>query len=145
MYTADSVKSYKSTEVRTSNRLDVLIMLYDGAIRFMNQAKDNISKNDNAKKGTFLSKATAIINEFKNTLCYDYDPKLATDLERLYNFIQERLLQANIENEIKHVEDALKVTNILRDAWIQLRDQQNGLDNSEAKESFSENYFRISV
>ena len=145
MYTSNFVNNYKNTEVKTSNRLDVLIMLYDGAVQFMNQSKDYINRKDNAKKGTSLSKAIAIINEFKNTLCYDYDPKLANDLERLYNFIQERLLQANINNKIELIEDALKVTNILRGAWVQLREQQNGQDMSEAKETVNENYFRISV
>lgn len=150
-YKPSNINAYKTTEVRTSNRLDLLVMLFDGAIRFMNQAKERMVAKDIPAKGMYISKALAIIAEFKNTLSYDFDPQLAQNLESLYNFIQDRLIKSNISNDPKGIEEALKITFTLREGWKQLQaDMQNGevdkdVVDSEKKAINSDNYFRISV
>jgi flagellar protein FliS len=136
---------YRKNEVKTSNRLDVLVMLYDGAVRFMTQAKELMKAHNVPGKGQAISKALAIINEFKNTLSFDYDRKLATDLERLYTFIQEKLQRANMSNDMEALNEALKITTILRDGWKELQQQGAGQAAAEAKVLNKDNYFRISV
>ncbi len=136
---------YRKNEVKTSNRLDVLVMLYEGAVRFMSQARDQMKVRNMAGKGQCLSKALAIINEFKNTLSFEHDRKLATDLERLYTFISDKLQKANMSNDMDALNDAIRITTILRDGWKELQAQGTGQVVAEAKTMNKDNYFRISV
>ncbi len=142
---SSNVNSYQQTEIKTANRLEVLVKLYDGAVRFMNQAAQCQQKKDIAGKGTYISKSMAIINEFKNTLSFEHDRELATNLDRLYTFINDKLLKANITNEPDHIKEAIKITTILRDAWKELQTKENGTTSPEAKSSNQDNYFRISI
>lgn len=114
------ITTYANNEVNTANRLQLLIMLYDSAVRFMNLAKDAISSENLAQRGVYISKAMAIISEFKSTLDHRPNPELAANLDRLYNFINSRLLQANLRNDPVLIDEALKITNILREAWVEL-------------------------
>ena len=147
-YGARNLSAYRKTEVQTAGRLDVLVMLYDGAIRFMNQAKGHIQANEIAEKGKYIGKAMAIISEFKNTLNYEQAPELAGNLDRLYDFIQDRLQAANIKNDVTPLDEAVKITETLREGWKELQKRQragNLENNDETKKSQSNNYFRISV
>ena len=140
-----NISTYQQTEVKTSNRLDLLVMLYDGAVKFMNQAIECQEKSDMAGKGAYVSKAMAIISEFKSTLSFAYDKDLATNLDRLYTFINDKLIKANITKDSNHIHEAVKITIILRDAWKQLQVQEQGKASSETNAPNQDNYFRISV
>jgi len=118
-----NVATYESTEVTTANRLKLLIMLYDAAVRFMKQAKEHLLQNDIANKGLYISKALAIFSEFRGTLDFWPNPELAGNLDRLYSFINERLVTANIKNDTAMLDQALRITNILREGWVALSQQ----------------------
>ncbi|MCB1154771.1 flagellar export chaperone FliS, partial [bacterium] len=62
------IAAYASNDVNTANRLQLLIMLYEGAIRFMSRANEAMKAGNLADKGLYLHKAQAIIDEFKGTL-----------------------------------------------------------------------------
>jgi len=116
--------SYHTTDITTSSRLDLLIKLYDGAILNCRQAKEAIAGRDLAVRGERLGRAIAIVNEFKSTLDYSADKNLCSELERLYSFAAERLTAANINNSQESIDEALKVLEILRSAWVELREQE---------------------
>lgn len=61
-------KKYQTTQVMTASREKILLMLYEGAIRFTKQAKVAMEQRKVAEKGTFISKATAILSELMATL-----------------------------------------------------------------------------
>ncbi|MCL4233695.1 MAG: flagellar export chaperone FliS [Deltaproteobacteria bacterium] len=123
-YAKDKVSDYTRNDVATANRLQLLIMLYDSAVKFMFVAVKRIDAGDLAGKGEYISKALAIINEFRNTLDFGPAPELARNLDRLYSFIADALIDANIRNDKKRLADALKVTNTLRSAWAELAARQ---------------------
>lgn len=101
---------YKQTSVTTANRGQILIMLYEAAIRNVKKASGAIEKKDLKGKGVAIGKAHDIINELVNTLDFEVGGDIARNLERLYTFIIEQLVKANSENS---KEPLLAIQNIL--------------------------------
>jgi flagellar secretion chaperone FliS len=118
-----NLQSYRDTEVSTSNRLKLLVMLYEGAIRFCAQAAEAMHDGNVGTKGEMISKALAIINELQSTLDHSQAPDVAGNLERLYEFINDRLVTANLENNLAALMDAVRVIKILHSAWVEVAEK----------------------
>ncbi len=92
-------------------------MLYEGCIRFIKQATQAMEAGKIAEKGKYISKATAIISELMATLDFKSGGALAADLENLYVFMIDKLIEGNIKNDpacLKHVEDLMQTLYV---AW----------------------------
>lgn len=110
-------RQYQKTAVTTASREKILLMLYEGAIRFTKQAKIAMLEKRIADKGKFISKATAILSELMATLDFKAGGDLAADLESLYVFMIDKLIEGNIENKpecLEHVEELLQTLYV---AW----------------------------
>ena len=108
---------YQKTQVTTASREKVLLMLYEGAIRFTKHAHAAMKQGKIAEKGKFISKATAILSELMATLDFKAGGQLAVDLENLYVFMIDKLIEGNIKNDadcLAHVEQLLMT---LYEAW----------------------------
>ena len=116
---------YKQMAVKTANRGQILLMLYEGAIQHIKRATLAIDKRDIAGKGIAIGKAHDIINELLNTLDFEVGGQVAIDLERLYYFIIEQLVKANVENSKDPLLNAQKLLETLLDAWKTAVDQVN--------------------
>lgn len=109
--------NYQKTQVITSSREKILLMLYEGAIRFTKHAHKDLLDGNIASKGKYVSKSTAIISELMATLDFEAAGELAKDLESLYVFMIDKLIEGNIKND---PECFLVVENLLRtlyEAW----------------------------
>ena len=109
---------YQKTQVTSSNPEKILIMLYDGAINFTKIALDKMNKGDRAGKGKYIGNAQAIVAELMNTLNHDTAPVIAKDLERLYIYIIDEYIAANINNAPKHLEHVVRILTMMRDTWV---------------------------
>jgi len=89
---------YQKTQVTTASREKVLLMLYEGAIRFTKLAHSALKQKKIAEKGKYISKATAILSELMATLDFKAGGQLAIDLENLYVFMIDKLIEGNIQN-----------------------------------------------
>ncbi len=78
------LESYAKTQMETAHRGDILVSLFDGALRFAGQAKDAIGRRDPAAKGPAIDRLLAIIMEFSRTLDPSHAPDLARNLQALY-------------------------------------------------------------
>ncbi len=112
-------QAYRQTKVSTASQGELLIMLYDGAIRFAHQARGHLLKNELEQANEKLIRAQDIVNELNFSLDLDAG-EIAVNLERLYDYIYELLVQANIKKEPEHIDSALEMLNGLRDAWSQV-------------------------
>ena len=110
---------YQDMKVQTASPAQIMIMLYDGAIRFSLQAKKKIEDKDFEGKGQFISKTQAIIDELMNSLDFNISPELCTNLQQLYIYINERLTHANIKMEADAMDEVIELLNTLRDGWKQ--------------------------
>ena len=110
---------YQDMKVQTASPAQIMIMLYDGAIRFSLQAKKKIEEKDFEGKGVFISKTQAIIDELMNSLDFTIAPDLCTNLQKLYIYINERLTHANIQLDPEAMDEVIQLLNTLRDGWKQ--------------------------
>lgn len=108
---------YQETKVITASREKILLMLYEGAIRFTKQAKSAMEQNKIADKGKFISKATAILSELMATLDFKVGGELAQDLENLYIFMIDKLIEGNINNDKASLETVEELLRTLYSAW----------------------------
>ncbi|MBY0369560.1 flagellar export chaperone FliS [bacterium] len=113
-YGADA---YRQNELLTANKETVLLLLYAGAIRFLKQAMDAMEKKKLAEKAKYIIKTQEIVGELRAGLNFEVGGEIAVNLERLYDYIIERLVQGNLQNSTKPLEEALNVLNMLNETW----------------------------
>ena len=110
-------KQYVSTQVSTADRLQLVVMLYDGAITFLNQAKEKMAAQDAAGKGLYLGKALDIVAELNASLNFQEGKEVAANLFHLYNFMTAHLTRANLNWDTAALDEVVKMLAQLRDAW----------------------------
>lgn len=115
----NAAQKYKQTSVQSASREKILLMLYEGAIRFIKQAVVAIDRKDIADRGVNIGRAFDIINELNNTLNHDVGGEIAANLEQLYMFICEQLTKANATGDKKPLEESLKVLETLYSGWVE--------------------------
>lgn len=125
------VNKYKQTSVTTASRGQVLLMLYEGAIRFSKLAVEGIKKNDRAQKGTYIGKVQDIVNELSLSLNHEVGGEISRDLERLYNYMIEQLTEANMKNDEKPLETIIKLLETLLDGWKSAVVQHNSQEGAQ--------------
>lgn len=110
-------KQYKQTSITTASKGQVLIMLYEAAIRNVKKATDAIAARDLASKGRYIGKAHDILNELVATLDFKIGGNIAHDLERLYNFMTEQLVKANVEGSAEPLNTVQRLLENLLSGW----------------------------
>jgi len=113
----NAYSQYRQTAVQTSSPEKLLLMLYDGAIRFLGQAIKAIEEKDVAGRNTNLLKAQDIVREFMSTLNMDYE--ISNNLLGLYDFFLQRLIEANIKNDKEIIQEVQGWLIELRDTWTE--------------------------
>ncbi len=117
MSAAKGFKAYQATHVTTAKPEKILLLLYEGCIRFIRTAKLRMSEKKIAEKGKNISKALAILSELINTLDHEAGGQLSADLESLYMYMMDSLIEANIYNKIENLDKVDKLLNTLYEAW----------------------------
>jgi len=125
MSTNYGANQYKQMSVKTANRGQLLIMLYETAIKNVKKASEAIERKDIPAKGMAIGKAHDIINELANTLDFEVGGDIARNLERLYNFMTETLVKANLENDKQQLETVQKLMETLLSGWREAVKQVN--------------------
>lgn len=111
------LKQYQTTQITTASPEKLLLMLYDGAIQYSLQAKMHIEKKNIEAAHTLLLKAQAIVTEFMSTLSFEPNPEIAGNLYSLYDFVNYKLVQANIKHDPTMIDDAVGILKTLKSAW----------------------------
>lgn len=114
------IEIYRELELTTSNRLELLIKLYQGAIDFMSTAKMAIEQNSPSKRNWGIAKAKAIVIELQSTLDFQASAELCRNLYLLYDFVLDRLNLAGKTHSTKALDEAIKVMEILKSGWEEL-------------------------
>ncbi len=113
------MNQYQNNQVLTASPEQVLIMLYDGAIRFVRQAKVASAEGRLGDKSKAITKAVAIITEFSNTLDFEVGGDIAIDLKRLYDFMLTELSAVNSRNETSRLGPVENILLDLREAFAE--------------------------
>lgn len=129
---ARALRGYRTTQAQTSSPLELVVLLYDGALRFLADAERAIETNNLPARAVAISKALAIVNELQSTLDLAKGGAVAEELDRLYDFIQDRLLRVTRDHDGTALADAQRVLSSLADAWRTVAAQPNGAPAVEA-------------
>ena len=111
------IGAYKKTSVQTASKENVLLMLYQAAIKNCKKAIEAIESHNIHDKGVYIGKLQDIIVELNTSLDHEVGGEISKDLASLYDFILYSTTQANIKIEKKPLEDSLSVLNTLYDGW----------------------------
>jgi flagellar secretion chaperone FliS len=109
--------AYKKTSVNTASKEQILLMLYQAAIKNCKKAMDAIDQKDLAKKGEHIGKLQDIVIELNNSLNFEVGGSIAQELSSLYDYVLYSSTQANIKIDKEPLEGCLNVLNTLYDGW----------------------------
>lgn len=109
---------YKSNKVMSASGPELTLMLYDGAIKFLNVADVAIEKNDIQKAHDNIIKTERIIDYLRNTLDMKYP--VAQDFENMYSYIARRLIEANMSKDREIIGELNEHMHAIRDNWIEV-------------------------
>ena len=116
---AAAQNAYRDSAILTAPPERLVVMLYDGAHRFLFQAASALRAGDLVTTNAKLQRAEAIIKELRATLNFDAG-ELATRLEAIYAFCQRHLLEARLERDPERIEQVMSLLADLREAWEQI-------------------------
>lgn len=111
------LRSYKSSRANTASREDLLILLYEGAIRFLERSITEKEASNLSQHKMFLRRGLAIISELQSTLNFEKGGELSIQLFDLYGFMIHRLTQANLTQDISHIQIVITNMNTLLEGW----------------------------
>lgn len=124
--------TYLRDAVMTATPEQLQLMLYDGAIRFATQGRDAILARQYEKVYDRLTRAQKIVLELQAGLRPEVNPSLCSQLAALYNFVYRKLVDANVNHEVQHVDEALKILQHQRETWVLLMDKLRAERSAEA-------------
>ncbi|WP_029331414.1 flagellar export chaperone FliS [Exiguobacterium oxidotolerans] len=107
--------TYQSNSVTTALPQDLTLMLYEGLIKFAMLSKRSIEQGLIEQKNTNIQKAQAIIMELQLTL--NKSISLSTDLNNLYDYMQNRLVDANVKNDVVAIDEVIGFAEEFRETW----------------------------
>lgn len=120
MNQANAYNAYKNNSVTAASPTKLVLMLYDGAIKFLKQAEQALEVKDVSQANKYIQKAQDIIMEFMTTLNFEEGGDIARNLHKLYDYMFRRLVSANVNKDVEGVIEVKKYLEELRDTWAQI-------------------------
>ena len=111
---------YRRTEVQSSSPVELVVMLYDGALRFVMEARDAIERQDVRGRTDAVSRALAIVAELQQTLNMQDGGEVARELDRLYTYVSTRLLDVTARADTAAADEVTRLLRTLREGWSQI-------------------------
>jgi flagellar protein FliS len=111
------IESYRQAEIRSRTPLELVVMLYDGALHFAAEAREAIGRKDIAARRDAVSRALAIVSELQSTLDLEQGGAIAVQLDGLYTFVSGRLVEGSLRHDARRIDEAVRVLTTLREGW----------------------------
>jgi len=112
--------AYQQTHVQSSSPLELVVLLYNGLLKFIVATRDGIDRNDLVAKRDNLSRAFAILAELQSTLNMTEGGEVATSLDALYTYATGRLSDFNVRGDRAALDEVERLMTPLRDAWTEI-------------------------
>ena len=110
-------ETYQEVAITTQSRGRLVVMLYDGAIKFLKLAINELNDGDMTEKGIYINKALDIINELNTVLDMEVGGEIAVNLRKLYMFMTRHLNTANIKKDPQMIDEVIKLLEELNQGW----------------------------
>ncbi|MCB1649652.1 MAG: flagellar export chaperone FliS [Pseudomonadales bacterium] len=122
MYAAQSaLAQYK--RINTESALEgasphqLIQMLLNGALERLTQAKGALARQDVAQKGLLIGKAISIVGGLRASLDENAEPQMTANLSSLYEYMQRRLLEANLHNDVARLDEVIDLLTTVKEGW----------------------------
>ncbi len=115
--TTDGIEAYKESAVGTQSRGRLIVLLYEGAIKFLKQSIADLEAGRWEAKGQHIARAQAIIDELDACLDVEAGGEVAVNLRGLYEFMRGHLLQANLYRDADRIRDVIRLLEELNEGW----------------------------
>ena len=115
-----AARAYMKTQVNTTSQESLILMLYDGAVKFLKRARERMLAKDYAEKGILISKALDIISELDSSLNQEKGGEVSENLHKLYILCRTRLLKANMNMDVEQLDEVITMLSDIRSAFAQI-------------------------
>lgn len=122
---AQYANQYRQTQVMTSSRVQIVVLLYDAAIQSIELARRAIEADNLSDKCRFLGRAISIVGELDSALDYEQGGEIAKSLHRIYAYMLAELVDANARNNARKLDGTLRCLHTLREAWKEVAAQEH--------------------
>lgn len=116
-------RTYQQNQVITRSPLELVVMLYDGAVSALTTCVEASERGDRLTRGSALSKTLAILGTLQSTLNMDRGGGVAQELDQLYTYMADRLTHANVTQTVEPIVEVRRLLSGLRDGWSQIAAQ----------------------
>jgi len=113
----NAARAYRQQAVLTASKEKLVVLLYEGALRYMDRALHALEAEDIAGCGEAISKAFAVIGELRSSLDREKGGEIGENLDRLYGFVQDQMILANRERTAAPLTQAREVISTLKEGW----------------------------
>ncbi|MGV3665329.1 MAG: flagellar export chaperone FliS [Leptospira bouyouniensis] len=121
---ASAYNEYKANEISTVSQIKLIVMLFDGAIRFLGVAKDNMTPRKYDVVNNNIIKTQDIITELLLSLNMEEGKEVANNLLSLYIYLKKRLLEANMRKDKAIIDECIKILGELKNSWEDLEKKE---------------------
>ncbi len=126
---------YRETAVKTANPLQLVVILYDGAIQALKEAREHIRRKDIGNRARCLNRSVAFISELQASLNFNSSGTIADSLNRLYDYMKQGIFQAGLEQRVEPLDQVIGLLENLRSAWGELASQSQSASPSRVNAS----------
>jgi flagellar protein FliS len=134
----NGIQSYRKTSVVTSDPVRLVIMCYEGAIDSLKLAKEKIKEKDYGKKANAIIKAQDIIKELMCSLNFEKGGEIANNLDSLYNYMLRRILQGDLNKDVRPIDEVIGMFTELLSAWQEVASKPESQVQSAADSLYQE-------
>ena len=137
--------TYQEIAVQTSSPTKLVVMLYEGAIRFLGQSVTAIESKDIDTKRQSIDRAMAVIQHLQSTLDRDRGGDVAAELDRLYIYITSKVLEGSTKLQTEPIEEAIILLNVLLSGWEEIvkKEQENAVPTTLLAQQAANGGFRL--
>lgn len=115
--TPNALHAYRQTEVQSRSPLELVVLLYDGALRFLAAARFGFERNDPAARRQATTRLLAIISELQVTLDLERGGEIAASLDQLYGYMTRRIVESTVTHSPAPLDEVRRLLEGLREAW----------------------------
>jgi flagellar protein FliS len=116
LITANPKHQVLQKQIETASKEELTLMLYEGGIKFLNQAIIAVEKGDIVKSNNLIQRVEDIVREFQITLDHKYE-EISKPMDMLYDYMYNRLVEANLQKDVTILNEVLDMFREMRDTW----------------------------
>ena len=114
-------EEYTKVNVNTADQRQLILMLYDGALRYMKKASVKIEQADIEGAHNYLVRSREIVAELLATLRPEKGGEIGQNLKKLYTYVFNRLVEANLRKDVEIIEEVIGILSTLREGWAGIK------------------------